>query len=331
MAFHFAFFNVPWERRRQMACLLFWAMLLPWCVSLAFGSLFNPLAWPLYIPYLVYIVFNRTPTQGSRGWSWLRKLKFWQYCADYFPVKLVVEDTLDPAHNYVFGYHPHGIISVGAFLNFATEATHISKLLPGLNLRLLTLTINFYIPFYREFLLGMNVASVSRNSIDYILNSGPGQSCVIVVGGASESLYAKPGQADLVLRKRLGFIKLAIKHGAKLVPCFTFGENDIYDQVNPGSGALLRSIQRKIQSYCGFTTPLFHGRGVFNYDLGLMPFRVPLVTVVGRPVSVRQNANPTLEEILQVQERYMVELQRIYTKYKDVYAKNRVSDLCFVE
>lgn len=49
----------------------------------------------------------------------------------------------------------------------------------------------------------------------------------IVVGGAAESLSARPGTADLTLRRRLGFIKLAIREGADLVPVFSFGENDV--------------------------------------------------------------------------------------------------------
>jgi 2-acylglycerol O-acyltransferase 2 len=55
---------------------------------------------------------------------------------------------------------------------------------------------------------------------------------VIVIGGATESLRAHPGTADLTLKRRLGFIKIAIREGADLVPVFSFGENDIYDQLS---------------------------------------------------------------------------------------------------
>lgn len=48
---------------------------------------------------------------------------------------------------------------------------------------------------------------------------------MIVVGGAAEALYAFPGKYDLVLKKRLGFIRVAIRNGACLVPVISFGEN----------------------------------------------------------------------------------------------------------
>jgi 2-acylglycerol O-acyltransferase 2 len=111
------------------------------------------------------------------------------------------------------GYHPHGIISMGAFANFATEANCISELLPGIDCRLMTLASNFNIPLYRDFLLSLNITSVSRKSIERILDKGPGHSCMIVIGGAAESLNARPGVNDLTLKKRLGFIKLAIRSG----------------------------------------------------------------------------------------------------------------------
>ena len=59
------------------------------------------------------------------------------------------------------------------------------------------------------------------------MRAGPGSCLTIVVGGAAESLSARPGTADLVLKRRLGFIKLAIREGADLVPVFSFGENDV--------------------------------------------------------------------------------------------------------
>ena len=68
-------------------------------------------------------------------------------------------------------------------------------------------------PLYRDILLALGICSVSKRACQKILDRGPGEAITIVVGGAAESLSAHPGTADLTLRKRLGFIKIAIRQG----------------------------------------------------------------------------------------------------------------------
>ena len=58
-----------------------------------------------------------------------------------------------------------------------------------------------------------------------------GKTVVLVPGGAAESLDSRPGTADLTLQRRLGFVRLAIESGADLIPVFSFGETDAFDQV----------------------------------------------------------------------------------------------------
>ncbi|RXW18000.1 hypothetical protein EST38_g7860 [Candolleomyces aberdarensis] len=186
-------------------------------------------------------------------------------------------------------------------------------------------------PFYRDILLAMGICSVSKQSCSNILESGPGAAITIVVGGAAESLSAHPGTADLTLRKRLGFIKLAITHGADLVPVFSFGENDIYQQMPNEKGTTVYALQRKFQSIFGFTLPLFHGRGLLNYNVGLMPYRRRIVAVIGKPIHVTQRDKPSLEEVREVQEKYIEELTRIWDTYKDEFAKTRVRELRFID
>ena len=48
----------------------------------------------------------------------------------------------------------------------------------------------------------MGICSVSKESCQNILGQGRGSAITIVVGGAAESLSARPGTADLTLRKR---------------------------------------------------------------------------------------------------------------------------------
>ncbi|TFY56842.1 hypothetical protein EVJ58_g7399 [Rhodofomes roseus] len=232
---------------------------------------------------------------------------------------------------YVFGYHPHGIIGMGALCTFATESTGFSHFYPGIVPHLLTLASNFRMPFYRDILLAMGICSVSKQSCSNILKGGPGQAITIVVGGAAESLSARPGTADLTLRKRLGFIKIAIQHGADLVPVFSFGENDIYEQMPNDPGTSVYTLQKKFQNVFGFTLPLFHGRGLLNYNLGLLPYRRRIVAVIGHPIHVEKCEKPTLEEITHIQQLYIEELMRIWHTHKDEFARTRKRELSIIE
>lgn len=66
---------------------------------------------------------------------------------------------------------------------------------------------------------------------------------------------------------------------AHLVPVFSFGENDLFNQLKNPKGSLIRTIQEGMRKTLGFSLPLFHARGVFQYSLGFMPFRQPIYTI----------------------------------------------------
>ncbi|KDE09727.1 hypothetical protein MVLG_00129 [Microbotryum lychnidis-dioicae p1A1 Lamole] len=324
----FAPLAVPRHRRLQTMAVLGWTTALPLMLGLFFLLCSIPLLWPIIVPYLFWIhLIDNSPTQGGRASKWLRQSRFWVWFTGYYPISLVKTVDLPPDRKYVFGYHPHGIIGMGAIANFGTDATGFSELFPGLNPHLLTLASNFKLPIYRDFLLALGICSVSMKSCQNILKQGPGSALTIVVGGAAESLSAHPGTANLTLRRRMGFIKLAMRQGADLVPVFSFGENDIFEQMPNERGTKLYKMQKKFQTAFGFTLPIFHGRGIFNYNLGILPYRHPIVSVVGRPIRVSQRDNPTKEELEEVQERYIEELKRIWDDYKNQHAIKRKGEL----
>eukprot|EP01117_Protostelium_nocturnum_P000708 TRINITY_DN1085_c0_g2_i1.p1 TRINITY_DN1085_c0_g2~~TRINITY_DN1085_c0_g2_i1.p1 ORF type:complete len:289 (+),score=113.45 TRINITY_DN1085_c0_g2_i1:222-1088(+) len=287
--------------------------------------------WPFLILYIFWIYYDKAPQNGGRPIKWIRNLRFWRQIASYFPVTIVKEADLDPKQRYLFGYHPHGIISHGALVNFATEGTNFSKIFNGLKLRLLTLESNFRIPLYRDILICLGLASVSLSSCNKILSMKDPTSIVIVVGGAAEALDAHPQTNSLTLRKRKGFIKVALRNGVSLVPVFSFGENDLYTQIPNPKGSKLRKFQDWVCRVAGVSPPAFYGRGVFNYDYGILPKRKQVATVFGKPIKCEKIENPSDEQVNKIQELYIDELMRIYDKYKDVYAPDRKSDLSIKE
>lgn len=158
-----------------------------------------------------------------------------------------------------------------------------------------------------------------------------GRAITIVVGGARESLDALPYTMKLVLQARKGFVKMAIRCGADLVPVLAFGENDLYDQYPAEEHPYIHRFQLLVKKFLGFTVPLFHARGVFNYDVGIMPYRRPVNIVVGRPVKVVQSSNPSQAEIDKAHAEYVAELQRMWDLWKDDFAPHRKSELQIVE
>jgi len=190
---------------------------------------------------------------------------------------------------------------------------------PGINLRLMTLGMNFKTPFYREYLLSLGVADVSKESCDYILQKGPGNSILIVVGGAAEALDSRPGSYELTLANRKGFVRVALVNGAALVPVISFGETDLFDQVPNPRGSTLRDLQTKLQKVFGFSVPLIRGRGIFNYSFGLLPHRRPVATVVGKPIECPKMENPSEASVDEFHNKYISELTNLFNEYKDEY------------
>ncbi|KAH6636633.1 diacylglycerol acyltransferase-domain-containing protein [Chaetomium tenue] len=330
----FAPWNIPYRRRLQTMAVLAHCLSIAMTVSFFFFLCAIPLTWPILIPYLLHMLLSKSATDGRlRARSErFRRLPIWKFFADYFPATLHKTHDLPPTRKYIFGYHPHGIISHGAFAAFGTEALGFADQFPGITNSLLTLDSNFRIPLYRDYILALGLQSVSKESITSILTTGGrdgdgmGRAVTIVVGGARESLEAQPGTMRLVLAQRKGFVKMAMRTGADLVPVLAFGENDLYDQLSAQQHPLLHRVQMWVLRTLKFTLPFLHGRGIFNYDVGLMPYRRPLNIVVGRPIPVRKVAlgeKMDGREVERLHREYVGELEGMWERYRGVFVKGR--------
>jgi len=253
--------------------------------------------------------------------KYIRNLTIWIWFKNYFPISLKQTEILDKNKNYIFGYHPHGILPFGAIINFGTNANKFDNLYPGIKPYLVTLRTQFFIPFYNIYLSFLGITDASKESINKILNNGPGSSCVIILGGARESLNAYPESTKLTLKNRKGFIKLALLNGASLVPVYSFGQNDSYNQVIYNSDSTLRIIQKQFQKKLGFAIPFFYGTGLFS-KFGFLPKRKPINTVIGKPIHCPKIEIHNLKQIIinYYHNLYINELTKIYNKYKLIYS-----------
>jgi len=323
------------KRRLQTLAAVWWLFSAPplgWLFFLTTAyliSMIPVIGLPFVMMYSLWVVLiDDRPKRGGDIKPSVRKWKVWEYLRDYFPADLVKTADLDPKKKYVFGYHPHGILSVGAFVNFGTEATGFSEKFPGINFRCLTLSLNFIWPFYRDYLLSFGTGDVCAESCRYNLKQGT--SIFIVVGGAAESLDTHPNSVNLTLYKRKGFVRLALQEGACLVPIFGFGENNLYNTLQNPPGSVLRKFQEKMLKALGYAVPIFHGSGVFSENMGLLPHRRELVSVVGRPLELPLIPSPSNSQIDFWHSQYVHQLTLLYDEFKDLYDKDRVCDMKIV-
>ncbi|CAL8071214.1 unnamed protein product [Calicophoron daubneyi] len=233
---------------------------------------------------------------------------------------------LPATRNYLVGFHPHGIFCTGAFVNFLTDATGFSLAFPDLRPRLGVLKAHFKSPFYRDYLLSLGITAATREGIRYVLDQNQckttGNFLVIVVGGAPESLEAQPHEYSLLMRQRFGFFKLALQTGSSLIPCLSFGEQAMYNQVSNKPGSFLRRLQDWLLEVTAFGLPVIYARGP-------LPYRTPVNTVVGAPIECERIEEPTDSQVLEIKQKYAESLRNLFNRYKEFYDP-KAGDLVFI-
>eukprot|EP00811_Abedinium_folium_P032256 NODE_5328_length_1782_cov_16.447734.p1 GENE.NODE_5328_length_1782_cov_16.447734~~NODE_5328_length_1782_cov_16.447734.p1 ORF type:complete len:475 (-),score=54.79 NODE_5328_length_1782_cov_16.447734:296-1720(-) len=330
----FAILKVPAHRRMQMMAILYGNFLTG--PVLVFTILFLlwwlvPFSTYLFLLYAACVVYDNltrpmpAPKRVVQKW---RHSIFYKLFRDYFPIRTVLANqpawsdekttSFDPSRNYLFCYHPHGVQGAGA-LGFASAALGFDELFPGLTCSVQTLPMNFKCPIMRENIIALGMGDASKPCLLRALSMASGSCAMLITGGAKESMHAHPGHSKVVLKSRLGFVKIALLTGASLVPVWGFGENNLYENLAVKSPALTR-WQHRVQKRIAFAPLLVKGRGIFSYGGGLIPHRRPITAVVGEPVHTgRPDPNPSNDRIEEVHEQYKESVATLFSGLKDIY------------
>nr|XP_022908016.1 2-acylglycerol O-acyltransferase 1-like [Onthophagus taurus]XP_022911992.1 2-acylglycerol O-acyltransferase 1-like [Onthophagus taurus] len=327
----FAPLNIPLKRRLQTVAAASWFVImigggLAGLLLSIYLIIFSSLRW-LVILYLIWIwgPDSKISERGGRRSEWIRDWTWWKYLKHYFPLSLerVPWVSLDPHKNYLFCCFPHGMLSTGPFSAFGTKTGGFHDLFPYHTPYVMTLKQHYVMPFFRELALGLGGLDASKDSINYVLSKPEGGNvCALMVGGAAEAFNCRPGEYRLILKNRKGFVRLALKNGAPLVPVISFGETDLYNQVNNPEGSKIRNIQEALKKYIGWAPAIPIGRGFFQYNYGIIPKRKPVTTLVGRPIDVKKVEDPTREQIDDLHAVFIKELVTLFEQEKHRYIKN---------
>ncbi|GBF98241.1 hypothetical protein Rsub_11061 [Raphidocelis subcapitata] len=137
---------------------------------------------------------------------------------------------------FVFAYHPQGFLARGALLTFAARgARSPASALPG-GVRLAAGGWMLRVPGMQQALIALGCTDASRSNLLRLLTGPEPTSVAICPGGWAEARHM--GSYRLVIRRRLGFARLASEAGAALVPVLGVGEPEVTGEGGPGAVAL---------------------------------------------------------------------------------------------
>ncbi|KAI9030583.1 pyridoxal phosphate-dependent transferase [Hyaloraphidium curvatum] len=294
-------------------------------------SLVNPLVLLCLALYASWAWFLDTaPLEGKRAWLQPR-IRAWPLTRRIVR-RLGGEVVLDagwksyaaqPGERYLFCTHPHGAFGNGTWAalmlteSFAEAFPELVSVEKGYcRLRGTTVTAQFALPFVREMVLAGGVMSASPKAMETWLkggDKGESRAMYLVPGGAAEQAYV--GSNRLVLHRRKGLVRMAMRTGAKLVPVWIFGENELYPP--PPRGMLWDAFSGFCKKWLGWMpvpgTPPFL----------LLP-RVPqkgLKAVVGTPIAVPRGAEgdpAVVDKWLAV---YIAALRSLWERHRGQYGR----------
>eukprot|EP00440_Ansanella_granifera_P071479 gb/GFBE01077576.1/.p1 GENE.gb/GFBE01077576.1/~~gb/GFBE01077576.1/.p1 ORF type:complete len:312 (+),score=41.56 gb/GFBE01077576.1/:1-936(+) len=253
---------------------------------------------------------RRAAQEGRRlGPAWLGLWAAWimQKMAEMNGVKVASESgeglLCDHPGQIMYCWHPHGFVSfVPSFLmgEKAIRGQPHGTEWFGTCIELL-----FRIPILGEVFQVTNARPVDKHTLESILSHGKG--LAIQPGGVKEQAATRHDQEQAFFGSKLGFIRLAIKHGTPLMPLYLFGENQLYKRVD-GMEWLTRLIKRAT----GMTLPIMTAKAGLPVAL-LLPRATDIHVRWGRLVEVGPpDPNPSDERVQEVFARYLEELQRLF-------------------
>ena len=259
------------------------------------------------IAYYIWIYLQTVEYDGTGRWEWWCGLRAWSAVADYFPMKLVLTSELNPEKRYIFGMHPHGILTFAASL-MLTDASTFRKKYPAMSLRGLAASSLFVVPMLREAFLWTGWVEASSRTANRMLVQ-KNHSIIIILGGVREVLESEPNKMTLILQRRKGFVKLSLSTGAELVPCLAFGQNEVYTQIG-----FLKGLRKWLAKRTHMSPTLFWGRW-FTF----LPYQKPINLVIGKPIPVAKTPNPTTQQIEELHSQYIAAIKALYHEHAATY------------
>jgi 1-acyl-sn-glycerol-3-phosphate acyltransferase len=118
----------------------------------------------------------------------------------------------------------------------------------------------------------------------------------------------RPGSKEttVIIKERKGFVKLAMRQGADLVPVVVFGEKEVFNKLEINEG-----LKKWFLKTLKIPLIVFWGQ-FFTWT----PLRKPMGMVFGTPIPVQKNSQPTDEEVDKLHQLFLEEIKKLFYEYR---------------
>mmetsp|Transcript_36318 Transcript_36318/g.85000 ORF Transcript_36318/g.85000 Transcript_36318/m.85000 type:complete len:374 (-) Transcript_36318:274-1395(-) len=285
-------------------------------LGLTWAALPRYVALPFILGYFLNMVTSKAQYTGENHSKSYAASKEYASILEYFGMRIALPDSLnlDEKEQYLFGFHPHAVHAIGSFVTtWQHPANPLFRKFPGTvdKMKCGAASVLWYVPWVRETLLWSGWIDAGRKTLDKHLSKGA--SIGIVIGGEAEPLATENGKDKVVLGGRKGFIRLAMRHGAHIVPTYTFHLNDTFSF----HYHFLKGPRLALQRMTQVCIPITFGR----WGTPLPKPTPGLLVAIGEPIRVPPkpadpSAKPDEAIVDQIHQKYVEALQKLFEEFK---------------
>eukprot|EP00658_Telonema_sp_P-2_P038224 TRINITY_DN27461_c0_g1_i1.p1 TRINITY_DN27461_c0_g1~~TRINITY_DN27461_c0_g1_i1.p1 ORF type:complete len:314 (+),score=52.31 TRINITY_DN27461_c0_g1_i1:236-1177(+) len=286
-----------------LTVLLVWVILWPGALAIGLGvGVLSSMLFPRSLhtwPRVIHAPMWR---------AWRRYFSFQVYAEVGPEFDPAADPVLAPDDKHIIVSYPHGLFPMAAWLQQSVNHRCFrSRYVKGCGASMI-----FRTPIVRFLFSWMGVIDASPKNVARQLDQ---YDVHIMPGGIAEMFIADPEKEKIYVSKHKGFCKVAISTGAHIVPSYSFGVTSIYDAMpqrgegGTSIGKLLMSLSRKLR--LGFV--YLSGRCWIP-----IPFQHPIVNVLGRPIRVTQDANPSQDQVDALHAKVMQAELDLYKRYSQL-------------
>mmetsp|Transcript_70621 Transcript_70621/g.169220 ORF Transcript_70621/g.169220 Transcript_70621/m.169220 type:complete len:332 (-) Transcript_70621:159-1154(-) len=271
------------------------------------------LAWSGWIPwyvgavFLVLVVLETViplPKRPHFNHSYCRHTGFEQGMKSYCQGELRIAVPFEKDKNYLIGLAPHGLWSMCYHLLWPQMIDRF-----GITPMFVGADILLKIPFLKRHFTAYGLIGASRKDLLWAMEQPhPFNVLCMVPGGIAEMFYGI-SREQIILRKRKGFVKLALQKGAYLVPAYGFGTNQQFHRLVEAGG-----FMAKVSSALKLSATPWVDR--FYIPFGPIPTRHKIIMAVGAPIPVEKVEDPTPEQVNALHDKFCDAMRALFDEHK---------------